>query len=152
MKIRIEISENGEEEVVIKCKERTESIDTLVETIEGAVRGNSLLVLYIGNTEYYIAKNEILFFETSDSKVYAHTKDHMYMTYYRLFELENIMPPYFVRVSKSVVANIKKIGSLHRELTGNGEISFTDNDKKTYFSRGYYNILKDKIEEVRFGK
>ncbi len=151
MKIHIEISD-CDDEVIIKCKEQTDRINALVAALENVVCDDNLLVLYIGNTEYYVPKKEILFFETSDSRVYAHTKDHMYMINYRLFELEEIMPSYFVRISKSVIANIKKISSLRRELTGNGEITFADCDKNTYFSRGYYHILKDKIEEVRFGK
>lgn len=152
MKIRIEISDSQDEEVIIRCKERTEKIRLLEQTIENVVRSDNLLVLYIGNTEYYISKKDILFFETYDGKVCAHTKERMYMTNYKLFELEDIMPSYFVRVSKSVIVNVKMISSLCRELTGNGEITFTDCDKNTYFSRGYYRILKDKIEEVRFGK
>ncbi len=149
MKIRIEISNCEEEEIVIKCKERTDKISHLETVIENAVRGDSVLVLYSANTEYYIPKKEILFFETFDGKVCAHTKDHMYKTSHKLFELEGIMPSYFVRISKSCIANAKMINSLRRELTGNGEITFAGTDKSTYFSRGYYSILKDKLEEMR---
>ena len=45
-----------------------------------------------------------------------------------------------------------EIGSLHKEITGNGEIRFKRSDKVTYFSRGYAKILKDRIEEKRFCK
>ena len=58
----------------------------------------------------------------------------------------------FLRISKSTVVNIMEIGSIHKELTGNGEIRFRRSDKTTYFSRGYAKILKDRIEEMRFGK
>lgn len=149
MKIRIEISDSDDEEVIIRCKERTEKISHLETVIENAVRGDNVLVLYSANTEYYIPKKEILFFETYDGKVCAHTKDRMYKTVHKLFELESIMPSYFVRISKSVIANAKMINSLRRELTGNGEITFAGTDKSTYFSRGYYGILKDKLEEMR---
>lgn len=149
MRIRIEISDSDDEEVIIRCKERTEKVSHLEQVIENAVRGDSLLVLYSANTEYYIPKKDILFFETYDGKVCAHTKDRMYKTSHKLFELEGIMPSYFVRISKSCIANIKMINSLRRELTGNGEITFAGTDKSTYFSRGYYSILKDKLEEMR---
>lgn len=149
MKIRIEISDTEAEEVIIKCRERTEKIAALEQAIENAVKGDNILVLYKDNTEYYIPKKEILFFETYDGKVYAHTKDRMYKTGHKLFELADIMPSYFVRISKSVIANVRQINSLRRELTGNGEITFSGCDKSTYFSRGYYNVLKDKLEEMR---
>ena len=42
------------------------------------------------------------------------------------------------------------IGSLTRELVGNGEITFSDSEKTTYFSRAYYKSLRDRIEEIRF--
>lgn len=149
MKIRIEISDSDEEEVIIRCKERTEKILCLEQVIENVVRGDNLLVLYSANTEYYIPKKEILFFETYDCKVCTHTKDRMYKTNHKLFELADIMPSYFVRISKSCIANIRMINSLRRELTGNGEITFAGSDKSTYFSRGYYSVLKDKLEEMR---
>ena len=149
MKIRIEISETEDEEVIIRCKEQTDKISHLETVIENAVKGDSVLVLYSTGTEYYVPKKDVLFFETYDGKVCAHTKDRMYKTNHKLFELEGIMPSYFVRISKSVIANAKMINSLRRELTGNGEITFAGTDKSTYFSRGYYSILKDKLEEMR---
>ena len=152
MKIRIEIAEDAPEEIVIRCRERTDEVGRIESLVENLLRGGSELVLSIGSREYYVQKSEILFFETCAGKVCAHTGDRMYQTGYKLFELEEILPAYFVRISKSVIANVRLISSLSRELTGNGEITFKGCDKATYFSRGYYKILKDKIEEVRFGK
>ncbi len=152
MKIRIEIAEDALEEIVIRCRERTEEVRLIESVVENLIRGGSELALTIDHREYYVEKSQILFFETYDGKVCAHTKDRMYRTEYKLFELEEILPAYFVRISKSVIANVRLISSLARELTGNGEITFKGCNKSTYFSRGYYKILKDKIEEVRFGK
>ncbi len=149
MRIRTETDPNGEEEIVIKCKSRNEKIILIEELIENALKSRGDLPLYNANTEYYIAKKDILFFETSDGKLYAHTKNGMYLSHNRLFEIESIMPSYFVRISKSAIVNVKLISSLRRELTGNGEIEFRDCNKKIYFSRAYYKILRDKIEEIR---
>lgn len=152
MKLRIEISQNAEDEVIVRCKDHTDEIASLISAIEGAIKENGELKLYIGTTEYYVSNSEILFFETYDGKVYAHSANKMYRSDHKLFELESLMPPYFVRSSKSAVVNVKRIESIRRELTGNGEITFRDCDKKTYFSRAYYKILKDRIEEVRLLK
>ena len=110
------------------------------------------MTLQLSGTEYYVPIKEILFFEAFNGKVYAHTVERMYMTPYKLFELENIMPSSFVRISKSTIANIMLITSLRREIVGNGEISFRSCEKKAYFSRGYYKVLRDKIDEMRLGK
>ena len=152
MKIRIEIAEDAPEEVIIRCRERTEEVKLIESVVENILKGGSELALCLGNREYYVEKSEILFFETFDGKVYAHTKDRIYQTDYKLFQLEDLLPSYFVRISKSAIANVRKISSLGRELTGNGEITFKGCDKVAYFSRGYYKILRDKIEEVRFRK
>lgn len=150
VKVRIEISPDTEEEIIIKCRELDEHTQKIRDMLEDLSKVDSELLLFIGNTEYYIKKSDILFFEISDHKVFAHTKDKMLRTEHKLFELEDIMPSYFVRISKSVIANVKLISSLSRELTGNGKITFKSSDKFTYFSRGYYKKLKDKIDEVRF--
>ncbi len=150
MKIRIEICDSGDDEIIIRCHERNEKIDAIERALEGMVKSRRELTLYIKNTEYYVPITEILFFETVDGKVTAHTPDRMYTAPYKLFELENVLPSSFVRISKSSIANVMKISSLSRELVGNGEISFYKTEKKTYFSRAYYKILKDRIEEIRF--
>ena len=149
MRLKTEISADSDEEIVIRCKERTEKITALEGLIQSALQQSSELVLYIDNAEHYVEKNSILFFEAYDNKVYAHTVGNMYRTDSKLFELEQQLPPYFARVSKSVIANIRQISSLKRELTGNGELCFKNSEKKTYFSRSYHKQLKEKIQEIR---
>lgn len=150
MKIRTEIDKGGEDEIIIRCRERDERVVAIERMLEGMAKSRRELVLYIGHEEHYVPLSEILFFETVDSKVCAHTREAMYTSQYKLFELENILPSSFVRISKSSIANVMSIGSLSRELVGNGEVRFYKTDKKTYFSRAYYKILRDRIEEIRF--
>jgi DNA-binding LytR/AlgR family response regulator len=150
VKIEIPISADGSESVIINCRERDDRVEIIENAIENALRGIGELTLYIDSTEYYVPKEDILFFETYNGHVWAHTENRMYMSNNKLFELEDIMPSYFVRISKSAVVNVRMISSLRREITGNGELTFKQSDKKVYFSRGYYKTLKDKIEKVRF--
>ena len=150
MKIRIEICPEGEDAIIIRCRERDAKIQSIERMLDGVVKARRELVLYIGNSEYYVPISDILFFETMDSRVCAHTKDAMYSSPHKLFELENLLPSSFVRISKSAIANVMQISSLSRELVGNGELRFYKTEKKTYFSRAYYKILKDRIEEIRF--
>ena len=150
MKIRTEICPEGEDEIIIRCRERDERIAAIERALDGVANSRRELVLYIGNSEYYVPLSDILFFETVDSKVCAHTRDAMYSSHYKLFELEVILPLSFARISKSAIVNIRQISSLTRELVGNGEVRFYKTDKKTYFSRTYYKILRDRIEEIRF--
>ena len=150
MKIKIEISDTDACEVVIRCPEINDEVMYIQSLL--TEKGSAEMPLYIGEDEYYVRKKEILFFETMLGKVYAHTRDKMYLCPYKLFELEEMLDTTFLRISKSTIVNIMEIGSLHKEITGNGEIRFKRSDKLTYFSRGYAKILKDRIEEKRFSK
>ncbi len=150
MKLRFEFCDVGEDEIIIRSSERDARISELERMLEGFIKPRRELVLYIGNAEYYVPISDILFFETVDGKVCAHTREAMYSAPHKLFELESILPSSFVRISKSGIVNVMAISSLSRELVGNGEVSFYKTAKKTYFSRTYYKLLKDRIEEIRF--
>lgn len=152
MKIRTEISQNGEEEIIIRCQSRTDKIKEMEAALEKLILTNQEMVLFLSGTEYYVPIDEILFFESCDGKVYAHTRERMFTSDYKLFELEGILPISFLRISKSTIANILLISSLKREVVGNGEITFRGSEKKAYFSRGYFKLLRDKINEMRLGR
>ena len=148
MKIRIEHSES--DEIVIKCREENDKIRMLKASIEELLHGESVISLALENTEHFIPKHDILFFESSNGKVYAHTCDAVYTSRCKLFELEKMMPPSFVRISKGAIVNVNRVSTLRRELVGNGELSFRGGNKKVYFSRAYYKLLQYKINEMRF--
>jgi len=150
MKIKTVVAETEEEEIIIKCRRRTDTVMRLEKLIENATLNDDEMVLYGESTEHYVPKVSILFFEAFDNRVYAHTADKMLKTEYKLFELEKLLPYYFARVSKSVIVNLMLISSIRREIVGNGEIAFKTSDKKTYFSRSFYKSLKEKIQEIRF--
>lgn len=150
MKIRTEISDT--EEIVIRCRERNNRIRELESAIDAALKCGDDITLESDSAEHFIPRSKILFFESSGGKVYAHTTNGIYKAQYKLFELELMLPPSFVRISKSAIVNISHIESIKRELVGNGELTFRDSDKRIYFSRNYYKLLQYKIEEMRFGK
>ena len=151
MKNKIEIADQ-DEEIVIRCRERDALVQEIERALDRVLKGSGEMALYLAGTEFFVPKSDILFFESEGDKIYARTADKSYLTDYKLFELENVMPAYFVRISKSTIANVKAIASVRREVTGNGELTFKNCDRRAYFSRGYYKCLRDKINEVRFGR
>lgn len=152
MRVRIEIAEDRDEEIIIRCRERNERIVDIERALDSALKSSGELALYINGTEYFVPRSEILYFESEGDRIFAGTKSHRYVTTFKLFELEDLMPSYFVRISKSTIANVKLISSIKREVTGNGELTFKGSEKKVYFSRSYYKKLRAKIDEVRLGK
>ena len=149
MKVRIEIDSNIEEdEVIIKCKELTKSIQKIEETIQ---QENQIInfTFYKDNTEYYIPLNSILFFETSGNEINAHTSNEIYKVKYKLYELEEILPINFIRVSKSTILNVDHIFSIEKNLTASSIVQFNKTHKQVYVSRNYYKKLKERINERR---
>ena len=91
----------------------------------------------------------ILFFETEDNQVFAHTKKDVYQTKYRLYELEELLPGSFIRVSKSTILNVSHVLSIKKNLTASSEVWFEGTHKQVYVSRNYYKQLKQRLEEKR---
>ena len=150
MKIRIEIDEGmAEDEVIIRCRGLTEEVTAVQKAVSDVVNASQRFPFYKGNTEYFLALDEILFFETDDSGISAHTRNEMYQTKYKLYELEDILPGVFMRVSKSTILNTRHIYSISRNLTASSVVAFEGTHKQVYVSRYYYKPLISKLEEKR---
>jgi len=81
--------------------------------------------------------------------VTAHTTEKMYESSYRLYELEEILPGYFMRISKSTIVNLKQIYSITRNLTASSAVEFCGSNKKVYVSRIFYKALIERMSEKR---
>lgn len=150
MKLKIEIDESLEEnEVLIRCQELTEEISAIQKAVCEVSNASQKFTFYKGTKEYYLMLNEILFFETDDAGISAHTKTDAYQTKYKLYELEDILPGFFMRVSKSTILNTNHIYSIDRNLTASSVVAFFDTHKQVYVSRYYYKPLISKLEEKR---
>lgn len=151
MKVRIEISDNGnsEEEVIIRCNRLDERVQKVYDTVMDITKDSMHLLLSKGDVDYYIALDRILFFETSDSCISAHTADNVYETSFRLYELEELLPRNFMRVSKSTIINLNHIYSMSRNLSSSSQVQFLNTHKQVFVSRHYYKSVKTRLEEKR---
>lgn len=148
MKIRVEMDETLEtDEVIIRCRKLNDEVMELQRVIADAVETTNRIVFYKGEAEYYFSLEEVLFFETDADGVSAHTACDMYRIKYRLYELEEILPGYFLRISKSAILNTRKIFAIDRNLSAASLVSFQGTHKQVYVSRRYYKPLKDRLEE-----
>ena len=149
MKVRIEISDDGEEEVVIRAHSLSNEVRRISDAIGAASGSEATISLTDGESEYFVPVRSILFFETQEGHTAAHTADRMYYTSLKLYELEEILPRTFARVSKSCVVNTAAISSIRRNPVGASETLFTGSYKKVYISRSYYKAVRELIEETR---
>lgn len=149
LKIRIEMFEGVQEEVVIRCREITPEIIRLQQLLSGNSDRSNQFLVYKGDTEYYLNVNDIIFFETEGNAVMAHTRDDVYETRRKLYELEELLGGRFQRISKSAIVNVDKVYSIKRNVTSSSAIEFQGTHKQIYVSRAYYKVLREKLEEKR---
>lgn len=153
MKIRIELDESlAEEEVILRCRVLNDDMVALQRRLAEAINTGLQLNVHRGEKEYYLKLQEILFIETAPPCVVVHTAGQIYETKLRLYELEEILPGGFMRVSKSTIINTGQIRSIHKNLTGASEVEFVGTSKKAFVSRGYIKALISKLEEKRLKK
>ena len=146
MKIHVEIAEDmPDNEIIIRCKSAPKNL----QQIENLLKNNELsnLAFYKDNDEHYISISEIIFFETDGDAVYSHTNEDSYRIKLRLYELEEILPPAFVRISKSAIINVSHISSINRSISSSSLVNFYKSHKQVYVSRRYYKGLKYSLTE-----
>lgn len=133
MRVKIEIDAGLEEdEVLIRCRKLCDTVLRLQEYAAGSGAGGGRLPLHSGDTEYYVALPDILFFETQGRGVQAHTADRLFETELKLYELEERLPGYFMRISKSTIVNLDGVYSITRNLTASSVVEFRGCVKKVY--------------------
>lgn len=156
MKIRMEIDEVlQEDEIIIRCRTLDDTIQSLQAAISAHLAGtgtNSVdslryLTLKRADTDYFIPIEEILFFETEDKCVYAHTKEQSFQTEFKLYELEEMLSGNFMRISKAALVNLNHIYSITRNITASSVIEFQGTAKNVYVSRHYYKALLERLTE-----
>lgn len=153
MKVKIEIEEGlTEEEVIIRCGKLTDSVVGLQNYISSQNDGKRCLKLRDGETDYFIPMKDIYFFETEGRELRAHTSNRMLSCGYKLYELEEMLPGCFMRISKSTIANLDYIYSITRNLTASSIVEFTGSKKRTMVSRSYYKPLTDRLKTRKLGE
>ena len=141
MKTRIElISEDQNEEVVIKCYQITDEIQSVISFIENEKR----IIGYKRGTAYLLNINDIYYFEIVDQKAFLYCKKEIYESKMKLYEFEQETEgTSFFRASKSLI-NADKIDSIKPSLSGRFEVVLK-NKEKLIVSRQYVRVLKHMI-------
>ena len=148
VKIRIDIVDDlSEDEVLIRCGRVDDTIQKIQKFVQEQSASNTKMVFYKQNQEFYFPLMEVLFFETDGEYIFAHTADDSYRIKYRLYELDGILPRYFVRASKSATINITQVYSIARNITASSLVEFKNSHKHVYVSRHYYKEVRQRLNE-----
>lgn len=118
MVFKLFIDKNCQEEVIANVHART----PLINEIERLVLQENIsdqLPGYLGDEITMLEINEIECFVVENEKTYAIYSDKMrYLVRKRLYELEIVLPGGFERISKSAIANWRKISKFKVQLSG----------------------------------
>ena len=151
MKIKIEIEPTIEElEVTLRCSVLDDSVTNLQRMLSEFSLQKSRITFRQGDSEYYFPVEKVLFFETNENSITAHTENDEFTVDYKLYELEELLPSYFMRIAKSTILNTRKVYSITRNLTASSKIEFDGSHKIVYVSRNYYKALINQLNSNRF--
>ena len=152
MKLKIEIEQGAEREVIIRADEIDDEVKRVRAALEKAISFSGEIALKSAGGEVFMPYTEIFFFEVQGDRTYAHTRSDCYVCSLRLTELTDILPKSFCRATKSSLVNTMKIRSITRSPTGVGEVAFNGTEKRAFISRMYYKEVREIIEETRLKK
>ena len=143
MKININIDSSCREtEVNITCAVLNDEMEKVLASLRAL--GFKLTGIKNGQT-YFLDASQILYVDTVDKKTFLYTKNDVYETGMRLYELEQHLPPGdFFRAGKSSIINFNRIKSLKADLDGR-LIVYLDNDEKLVVSKQYAAFIKNKL-------
>ncbi len=145
-KVKIEVDPGVKEpEITIRCSCIDEEVVRIQKLLTDSPSGLTQISFFKEDSEYFLPLDAILFFETDGGLIRAHTATEEFETKYKLYELEEMLPSTFFRISKSTILNTRKLYSITKNLAGASKIEFQGTYKTVYCSRNYYKALKEKL-------
>lgn len=141
MKVKIDCNENNELEIIIKCKEVDDGVKQIINLLEE----KTYILGKINNQTCQIKITDIYYIEANEDRVFIYCKDKIYETSNRLYELEQQLDKqYFIRISKSIILNLKKLSSVKAYLNGRYEGTLI-NGERVIITRHYVRSFKNRF-------
>ncbi|WP_074669058.1 LytTR family DNA-binding domain-containing protein [Streptococcus equinus] len=150
MKITIDVDDSLEQDyITIHCKELTDDILELQTSLLSKSSSSLRISAFQDDVEHFLELKAIIFMESDGNYILIHTEKDIYKTRRKLYELEELLPRDFIRVSRSTIVNTMRISGIKKNITGASEISFGNSNKKAYASRNYIKLLIEIMDEKR---
>lgn len=115
MKIFVKDKMNiSETEVEIRCNERDEEVEAVLESIRSLE--DTLMGEKENGDKEPVRISRVLYFEAVDRNVFAYTSASFFRIRRTLYDLEeDLTQKHFVRISKSVIVNLRAVKSVAPE-------------------------------------
>lgn len=143
MKITVRTAaEEKEIKIDITCQSMTPEVERILSMLHML---NKQLTGYKAGEMYLIEAADVLYIDTVDKKTFLYTKNEVYETALKLYELEEQLEEAdFFRANKSCIINFRHIASLKSELNRRLLVTMT-NGEKLIVSRQYAEYVKEKL-------
>lgn len=144
MQTRItKIDRNKPELIEIQChsiSEEVREIVAFVKSRQGQLTGTA------DERQYEISISDIFYIESVDNRNFIYTKDKVYETRHKLYELEEMLKEKrFLRVSKSTLLNLMKVSSIKPALNSRF-VAVLFSGEQIVISRKYVPALKQTLK------
>lgn len=146
MKFKLIIDKEKDEEVVATVHARTALIDE-IEALISKHAGTDRIPGYTEDDIKMLAFSEIQCITVSGGKTYAiDAKNRRYRLKQRLYELEQLLPPTFIRINKSAIANERALDRFAVTYAGSVDAVFKCGYRE-YVSRRCFAQIKRRFEK-----
>ena len=139
MKIRIEQIKDGEEELILRYREKTREIDEILSYLNK--RSKAILCKKDGE-DVLVSPNDVIYLESVDGTTYAYTENEVFQAGLSLAGAEaEFSGAGFFRCSKSMVINVYHVERLKSEA-GNRIDAMMTGGEHVIISRRYAKALR----------
>lgn len=146
MKVECKISaEYKEPYAVLHINKMTDSVAEIISMLEKENANSLTLIAKKDKNTYFIKPEDISLVRTEGREIVCYDKrKNRYILDKPLYELENMLAAYFVRISKSTIVNIHQIN--HVEASFNGTMGLVmKNGVTDYISRSFRKSFKERL-------
>lgn len=127
-----------------KISEEVREIIAFVKSRQGQLTGTA------DERQYEIAVSDVFYIESVDNRNFIYTKDKVYETRHKLYELEEMLQEKrFLRVSKSTLLNLMKVSSIKPALNSRFTAVLFSGEQ-IVISRKYVPALKQTLKGEKY--
>lgn len=146
MKVECKISaEYTEPYAVLHINKMTETVAEIISMLEKENANALTLVATKDRKTYFLKPEDISLVRTEGREIVCYDKlKKRYILDKPLYELENLLDRYFVRISKSAIVNINQINHVEASFNGTMELVMK-NGVTDYISRSFRKGFKERL-------
>ena len=142
MRVRFEqVDEKEKEQALIRAVEKTPDILSAMDLLENGSGGVTVMK---DRSTYFCKLTQIYYIESVDKCTYVYTKNDCFESRDRLYEMEEKLGKYYVRISRSMIVNLRKIRNVRAE-PGGRMAAVLLNDERVIISRSYVKEIKRRL-------